>query len=114
MRLNGNNATTEAVDLVNKVRARSFAANDPDAKYTTATLTMNELLNERGREFSYEMFRREDLIRFGKSRYAWWEKTQDPDKHYELFPLPQIVLPPSCIPPPSGILPCWKFKIFQS
>jgi hypothetical protein len=31
MRLNGNTATQEAVDLVNEVRARSFAANDPDA-----------------------------------------------------------------------------------
>jgi len=92
MRLNGNNATADAVALVNQVRARSFAANDPDAKYKISTLTMDELLNERGREFSYEMFRREDLIRFGKFQDAWWQKPQDADKHYELFPIPQIVL----------------------
>ncbi len=92
MRLNSNSATQPAVDLVNQVRARSFAENDPEAKYTTASLTMNELLNERGREFAYEMFRREDLIRFGKFEDAWWDKPQDADKHHEIFPIPQTVL----------------------
>ncbi len=93
MRLGGNAATQEAVDLVNLVRQRDFSDDDwQDEKYTTSTLTMNELLNERGREFAYEMFRREDLIRFGKFQNAWWGKDQDPDKHYELFPIPQIVL----------------------
>ncbi len=92
MRLNGNAPTQEAVDLVNEVRARSFAANDPDARYTTSTLTMNEMLDERGREFAYEMMRREDLIRFGKFQDAWWEKPADADKHWEIFPIPQTVL----------------------
>lgn len=93
MRLSGNAATPEAVELVNQVRQRSFSAADwSKAKYTTSTLTMDELLNERGREFAYEMFRREDLIRFGKFGDAWWEKEQDADKHYEIFPIPQTVL----------------------
>jgi hypothetical protein len=87
MRLNGGTATQEAVDLVNSVRERSFASNDPDAKYTTTTLTLDELLNERGREFSYEMFRREDLIRFNHFTDAWWEKPQS-DKKREIFPIP--------------------------
>lgn len=87
MRLNGGAATPEAVSLVNQVRDRSFAQNDPDAKYTAATLTMDELLNERGREFAYEMFRREDLIRFGKFENAWWEK-EATDAHYNIFPIP--------------------------
>jgi hypothetical protein len=87
MRLNGDAATPQAVDLVNNVRARSFAPNDSRAKYTTATLTIDELLNERGREFAYEMFRREDLIRFGKFNDAWWEKEAS-DAHYQLFPIP--------------------------
>ncbi len=90
MRLNINKA--DAVNLVNSVRARSFAENDPKAKYTTSTLTMDELLNERGREFAYEMFRREDLIRFGKFEDAWWEKDAESDKHNELFPIPNTVL----------------------
>ena len=93
MRLNGNAATQAAVDLVNQVRKRDFSAADwAQAKYTTSSLTMDELLNERGREFAYEMFRREDLIRFGKFEDAWWDKAQDPDKHYELFPIPQTVI----------------------
>jgi hypothetical protein len=93
MRLNGGTATKEAVDLVNKVRKRNFSATDfVNAKYTTATLTMDELLNERGREFAYEMFRREDLIRFGKFEEAWWEKDAESDKHNEIFPIPFTVL----------------------
>lgn len=93
MRLNSNAATQAAVDLVNQVRQRDFSAADwSTAKYTTSSLTMDELLNERGREFAYEMFRREDLIRFGKFENAWWDKPQDPDKHYEIFPIPQTVL----------------------
>jgi hypothetical protein len=87
MRLNGNTATQEAVDLVNEVRARSFAANDPDAIYTTTTLTMDELLDERGREFAYEMHRREDLIRFDKFTAEWWEKPAS-DEKYEVYPIP--------------------------
>jgi starch-binding outer membrane protein, SusD/RagB family len=87
MRLNGNVATQEAVDLVNAVRARSFAANDPNAQYTQASLTMDELLDERGREFAYEMHRREDLIRFDKFTAAWWEKPVS-DKSHEVYPIP--------------------------
>jgi hypothetical protein len=83
MRLNGGNATQQAVDLVNQVRQRDFSEEDfKKEKYTTASLTLNELLNERGREFAYEMFRREDLIRFGKFQDAWWDKDHDADKHY--------------------------------
>jgi hypothetical protein len=91
MRLNGNNATQQAVDLVNQVRARSFARNDPDARYTTSSLTMNELLDERGREFAYEMHRREDLIRFDRFTDAWWEKAAS-DQHRELYPIPVNIL----------------------
>jgi starch-binding outer membrane protein, SusD/RagB family len=91
MRKNNNTATTEAVNLINAVRKRSFAANDNDAEYTTTTLTMDELLDERAREFAYEMWRREDLIRFGKFDDAWWEKEAS-DAHYNLFPIPSNIL----------------------
>lgn len=87
MRKAGNTANAEAVSLINQVRARSFAANDNGAKYTVTSLTMDELLDERAREFAYEMFRREDLIRFGKFGEAWWEK-ETSDAHYKLFPIP--------------------------
>ncbi len=93
MRLNGGNATQDAVGLVNQVRKRNFSASDFNKeKYTVATLTLDELLNERGREFAYEMFRREDMIRFGKFQDAWWEKEQENDKHNEIFPIPFNVI----------------------
>ncbi len=92
MRLNGNKASADAVDLVNTVRARDFDGGDAAAKYTTTSLSMDEFLNERGREFAYEMFRREDLIRFGKFEDAWWEKDAESDKHNEFFPIPNTVL----------------------
>jgi hypothetical protein len=87
MRMNGGTATADAVSLVNQVRARSFKAGAAGSTYTAATLTLDELLNERGREFSYEMHRREDLIRFGHFNDAWWEKPAT-DAHYELYPIP--------------------------
>lgn len=87
MRLNGDAAPQEAVDLVNQVRSRSFESGDPDAEYTTGTLTLDELLDERGREFAYEMFRREDLIRFGRFNDEWWEKEASAEK-YKLYPIP--------------------------
>jgi hypothetical protein len=92
MRLNGNAATQEAVDLVNEVRQRDFSAgNWNENKYTTSTLTLDEMLNERGREFAYEMFRREDLIRFGKFEDAWWAKDAT-DAHYDVFPIPYNII----------------------
>ena len=48
MRKNGGKATQEVVDMINSVRQRSFKAEDWEkAKYTTATLTMDEFLAEK-------------------------------------------------------------------
>jgi hypothetical protein len=91
MRQNGGTATADAVALVNAVRARSFKTGAVGSTYTTSTLTLDELLNERGREFSYEMHRREDMIRFGHFNDAWWEKPAT-DAHYELYPIPYIAI----------------------
>ncbi len=87
MRMNGGAATADAVSLVNQVRERSFDAGDADADYTTATLTLDELLNERGRELAYEMHRREDMVRFGTFNNEWWEKPAS-DEKYRIFPIP--------------------------
>jgi hypothetical protein len=47
------------------------------------------LLEERGREFIFEGWRREDLIRFGKFvTGSWWDHTPSNDKNKELFPIP--------------------------
>lgn len=91
MRQAGGTASQDAVNLVNAVRARSFAPGDPDAEYTTSTLTMDELLDERGRELAYEMHRREDLIRFDRFTEAWWEKNAS-QKYREIYPIPFDVI----------------------
>lgn len=89
MRQNGKTATDEAVSLVNQVRERSFG--NSSHNYTTATLTMNELLNELGREFAWEMHRRDDLIRFDKWTEAWWEKSAK-GSYTEIYPIPSKVI----------------------
>lgn len=50
-----------------------------------------ELLNERGFEFYWEGWRRNDLIRFQKFTQPWTAKPQSPD-HVVLFPIPQQAL----------------------
>lgn len=91
MRKNGGTATQEAVDLINATRERAFDAADwNDFKFTTTTLTMDELLAERGREFIFEGYRRQDLIRFGKFLTAsWWDHEPTLEPHKELLPIPQ-------------------------
>jgi hypothetical protein len=91
MRKNGGVATQEVVDLVNSVRGRAFAPADWDkARYTPSTLTMDELLKERGREFAFEGTRRSDLVRFNKFVTAsWWDKEASNNSAYNIFPVPQ-------------------------
>ncbi len=91
MRKNNGTANAEAVELINKSRERAFTAADwANAKYTTGTLTMDELLAERGREFIFEGKRRQDLIRFGKfTTGSWWDHKATNDPNLELFPIPQ-------------------------
>jgi hypothetical protein len=91
MRKNGGVANAEAVDLINNCKSRAFSATDwLDNAYSLATLTLDELLEERGREFIFEGFRRNDLIRFGKfTSSSWWDHT--PSAAFrDLFPIPQI------------------------
>ena len=68
VRLHG--VTQDAVDKVNELRNRAHAT-----PFTTATLTLNELLNEWSREFFFEGRRRVDLVRLGKfggdTGYTW-------------------------------------------
>ncbi|MCX2678793.1 RagB/SusD family nutrient uptake outer membrane protein [Galbibacter sp. EGI 63066] len=99
MRKNGGTATQEAVDLINASKRRAFSDADwPNHQYTTATLTMDELLAERGREFIFEGKRRTDLIRFGKyTTGSWWdhEPTGDPNKKLFAIPADQMANNPN-------------------
>lgn len=88
MRKNGGTATVEAVDLVNQVRARAFPGDDSKL-YTTSTLTLEELLAERGRELYGEGWRRNDLIRFGKFNDACDFRPAPVSDIYNLYPIPQ-------------------------
>jgi len=94
IRKNGGTATQEAVTVMNKCMERNFAPADwPTNKYTTATLTLDEMLTERGREFIFEGKRRTDMIRFGKyTNGTWWDHkpTNDPSK--EIYPIPHTQL----------------------
>jgi hypothetical protein len=90
MRKNGGIATAEAVKLINDCKKRAFSETDFATRaYTPATLTMDELLAERGREFIFEGFRRDDLIRFGKfATGSWWDHTPTSPTR-ALYPIPQ-------------------------
>ena len=90
MRKNSGTATPEAVDLINACKKRAYTdAAWASKAYTTTTLTMDELLAERGREFIFEGFRRDDLIRFGKfTSGTWWDHTAS-SAIRNLFPIPQ-------------------------
>ncbi len=84
-----------ALQYVNAVRSRSNAS-----AITTSQLTLDFLIDERGRELNLEGHRRSDLIRFDKftgNSYTWpWKGnavngTSIPE-NYKLFPIPLAAL----------------------
>ncbi len=90
MRKSGGVASQDAVDLINSCKKRAFADADwAAAQYNTSTLTLDELLAERGREFIFEGFRRRDLIRFGKFHTATWWDHKPTAENKTVFPIPQ-------------------------
>jgi hypothetical protein len=59
-------------------------------------------LDERGREFSMEMWRRNDLIRFGQFEKAWGIKTDaNPNKRIFPIPRPEMQLNPKLVQNPG-------------
>lgn len=76
----------QAIPIINDVRARCFEPADPDRAYSD--ITMDEFLDERAREFAYEGWRRQDMIRFGKFATKWWDK-ESTDETRKLFPIPE-------------------------
>ena len=80
-----------AIADANIVRARAGMP-----AYTIATLTLNEMLAERGRELAWEYHRRQDLIRFGQYTKAWrFKDASQPFRN--LYPIPndQLSLNPN-------------------
>lgn len=87
----GGGSNALALEYVNDVRTRSHAT-----PITAGDLTLDFILDERGRELNFEGHRRTDLIRFGKfagGTYLWpWkggvkDGTSIPST-YNLFPIP--------------------------
>lgn len=85
-----------ALNYVNLVRTRAYGGSTA-GNITQSQLTLPFILDERGREFLFEMTRRTDLIRFGEftgSTYTWeWKGnteagTSVPD-YMNLMPIPQ-------------------------
>ncbi len=85
----------EAANLVNEVRNRSNLSD-------LGTVSLDDILDERGREFYWEGQRRTDLIRFGKFLEPWQEKSEDDPKNL-LFPIPfrQVAANPNLLQNPG-------------
>ena len=80
-----------ALPLVNEVRQRSNAT-------PLTTLTLQNLEDERGREFLWEGCRRTDMIRFGDYFTGTWPfKTTQTESFHKVYPIPneQIVANPN-------------------
>ncbi len=88
----GSSAT--ALDLVNAIRERAFGGNS--GNITAGQLTLDFILDERGRELYWEGHRRTDLLRYGRfagDAYLWSWKGESRDglptnTRYNLFPIP--------------------------
>ena len=79
--------TTDALNLVNIVRARAYG--NTNYNWKMSDLILPNILAERQREFAWEFWGRNDAIRFGTFGNARKPgKLQDKDKHLELFPIP--------------------------
>jgi hypothetical protein len=84
----------EGTRLINEVRKRANNTN------LLSSYTLDELLDERAREFYFEGLRRTDLIRygyFGNSNYTWQWKggVKEGGKfpsYFNIFPIPQTEL----------------------
>jgi hypothetical protein len=57
-----------------------------------AAVTLDDVLDERGRELYWEGLRRIDLIRFGKFNEPWAEKGDNTDAYRVLFSIPQLAI----------------------
>ena len=77
----------DATALVNQLRSIRGATPLPN-------VTEQDMLDERGRELYYEIWRRNDLIRFGQFTRDW--EFKDPstvgDVNKNLFPIPLAAL----------------------
>jgi len=95
----GSGATrAEALKAVNDLRQRAFG--NSDGNINEAQLTLQFILDERGRELYWESCRRTDLIRFGVftgGNYKWQWKGgvvdgRATESKYNVYPIPTAEL----------------------
>ncbi len=87
-----NNDAANALSAINTVRQRAYG----NTSGNLSTVTLDDILAERGRELYWEGYRRTDLIRFNKyttASYLWQWKggVKDGtgvDSHFSIYPLP--------------------------
>ena len=99
--LRGGGSTGTGESLFNDLRERAYG----NTSFNIVGITLNDVLDERARELSWECTRRTDLIRYGlftDGSYVWPFKGGDVNgvatsAHLELFPLPtsDLVLNPN-------------------
>ncbi|EHQ30627.1 RagB/SusD family nutrient uptake outer membrane protein [Mucilaginibacter paludis] len=90
--LRSGGSTSGALNYVNLLRARAYG----NTSGNLTSITLSDVLNERGRELYWEGFRRTDLIRYGMftgSNYVWpWKGGVKAGKGVEsfrtLYPIP--------------------------
>ncbi len=73
----------QALTLVNQLRANRTTSGD------LGSVDLQFIYEERAREFAWEAWHRNDMIRFGTYEQSWGFKT-DADPHKRLFPIPTI------------------------
>jgi hypothetical protein len=78
-------STTSALQDINALRAVRGAA-------PLSAVTLQDVLDERGRELYWEGLRRIDLIRFGKFNDTWNEKGPNSDAFRVLYSIPQLAI----------------------
>jgi starch-binding outer membrane protein, SusD/RagB family len=97
--LNETGATAQAVEEVNKVRARAWGGSLPsNRRWTTMSQDdfRTKILDERMRELCFEGWRRMDLNRYNKLvdlvsvRNKWAKETGSISSFHRLYPIPQI------------------------
>lgn len=88
---------SSALEIVNYIRT-----NGSRGASALASVDLNQLLDERGRELYLESWRRQDMIRFGKFLEPFQEKGQSEPK-YLLFAIPnqQLAVNPNLAPNPG-------------